>query len=678
MKITATVPAFAGLVFAALALAACTRTGPGARADDGTGRPGGAAAGGDEAKPAKRSAEEQALVAKYRDVIDIPMVRYEWDRNAGDKSVSAELGGPGFTGEGWDTNLEFPALGWAGAPKGGTMRQYLPDWPSTLRLQGENWNGSFNYNVNELCAEALITSHPTTLEHMPVLATHWKTSADRQTYTFRINPETRFSDGSEVTAQDVVANWKFRMDPKLLFPSNALVYGKFDEPVAKSKYIVEVRCKEDNWRNFLYFGGMPIMPAKEISIPGDQYLDKYQNSYTAMSGAYMVRAEDIKMGQTIAITRRTDWWGEKNPAWAGINNIDRFEFEVVKDASLAFEKVKKGELDVFVVPKARWWAEEIPKLDAVTRGLLIPKKIYNDAPIGTSGLALNMKKAPLDDVRVRKALQLLYNRKLMIEKLFFKEYEPLRSYNHGVWTNPENKVYEYDPFGAVELLEEAGFTETNSELYRVKNGKILKFEVIYRSELSEPSLTIFQEDCKKAGIKLELKRLTPATWWDTLTQKEYEIADANWGALVFPNPETSWKSDLADQVSNNNVTAFKSKRVDELLGVYDRAYEVPPRIDVIREIDGIVYKEIPYVLGWYLPSIRFLAWNKYGTPPWGAWRTRDSSDPFWATFWVDPAKEKALNEARKNGSSLPREEPENRFWRAYAIEELRKGSSGGK
>lgn len=622
------------------------------------------------------NAAEDDRIAKYGKDLDIPMVKYEWDRNAGDKSVPAELGGPGFTGEGWTTRLEFPALGDPASRKGGTLRNYLPDWPQTLRQSGENWNQSFNYNVNELCNETLTISHPVTLETCPSLATHWKISADRQTYTFRINPEARFSDGSEVTAQDVVANWKFRMDETLRFPSNIVVYEKFDPPVAKSKYIVEVHCNQDNWRNFLYFGGMPILHSAATSLKGSDYLDRFQNAYPPNSGGYTVRAEDIKMGQSIAITRRTDWWGEKNPAWVGTGNIDRFEFEVIKDENLAFEKAKKGELDVFVVNKAQWWAEEIPKLDPVKRGHLVMKKIYNDQPIGTMGIAINMKKAPLDDLRIRKALQLLFNRKLYNEKLFFNEYDPITSYEYGVWANPSNKPYEFDLFGAVELLEEAGWKEVNSELYRIKGGRVLKFEVIYRSPLSERSLTIYQEDCKKAGIKLELKLLTPATFWDTMTQKQYELAFTNWGALVFPNPETSWKSELADQVSNNNVTAFKNAKVDALLGEYDRAYEVKDRIRVLHEIDAILYAEMPYVLGWYLPSIRFLYWNKISMPPWGTTRVHDSNDPFWASFWIDPDKERALAAARKSGASLPLEERENRFWPAYGVKERRQAGGG--
>jgi microcin C transport system substrate-binding protein len=639
---------------------------------------GGAPAGGAGAvAPAATDAEEDALIAKYEKWFNLPMVKYEWDRNAGDPSVPAELGGPGFTGEGWQTCLEFPTTAWPDAPKGGEMRQVLYDWPATLRLHGENWNSSFNYNVATLCMENLVGLHPVTQQFIPSLATHWKISEDRKTFTYRINPEAKWSDGKPLTADDVVATWKLKMDPKCRFPSTILVYGKFEEPVAKSKYVVEVRCKEDNWRNFLYFGGMSIMPAHEISIPGDQYLEKFQNAFHTMSGPYTVKLEDIQMGKSLTITRRNDWWGEKNPANKGGANIDRYVFEIVTDPSLAFEKVKKGEIDFFPVPRAQWWVEEVPKLDVVKRGLLVMRKVYNDAPLGMSGLAINMKKSPLDDVRIRKALQMLSNRRSMIKNLFFNEYEPHCHYEGGgVWANPDNKVVEYDPVGAVELLEEAGWKDVNQELYRVKDGKVLKFEVIYSSPLSERFLTVYQEDCKKAGIQLELKRLTPASAWKQVTQKEFELADMGWGGLSIPNPETSWKSELADQTGNNNITGFKNARLDALLKEYDLAYDPKKRIDIIREIDGIVYREFPYVQAWFNPSQRFVYWNKFGAPPWGGGKISDADELAYG-LWVDPVKEKQLEEARKDPSkTMPVEEEKNRFWQAWNAWQRRKEKAG--
>ncbi|MDF1797935.1 MAG: ABC transporter substrate-binding protein [Planctomycetota bacterium] len=624
--------------------------------------------GGEEPAPTgsvpKSAAEGEAGEAAPQ--VEIPMVQYQWDPMAGDESIPAAMGGPGFTGEGWDTNMEFLAIGSADAVKGGTMRRYTTDWPATLRQHGKDWNSSINYMVNDLCYESLLMPHPSTLEYIPRLATHWKISEDRSVYTFRINPAARWSDGSEVTANDVVASWKLRMDPKCLDPSSMGTYGKLDEPVAVSKYIVEVKCNQPNWRNFLYFSGMGIFPAAEVSIPGDEYLDKFQNAYTANSGPYIVPPEGIVMGASIELQRREDWWDIDNPAWTGMYNIDTYKYDIVLDPNLAFEKVKKGELDYYLVPRAQWWAQDIPTLDQVERGLLVMRKFYTDAPTGTSGIAINTQRAPLDDLRMRQVLQALYDRELFIDKLYYNEYEPLQSYYQGgTYQNQDNELFEYDPYLAEDLLIEMGYTEKDNEGYLVRDGQRLSFSLTYSSTFTQ-NLTIFQENCKDAGIEIELKYETPAARWKTMRQKKFDLTSTAWGALVFPNPETSFHGKYADQVDNNNVTSFSDPRVDELCTAYDEEYDVEVRREIIREIDGIIYGQMPYVLGWYNPAQRMLFWNKFSMPEWGGYRTADY-DALHYVWWVDPAKEAALEAALKDpAAKMEAGSRENRFWKHWA------------
>ena len=628
----------------------------------------GAATVQSKAHPTRPVNERGELIEFEQDSydLDIPLVTYAWDPTAGDSAVSAEDGGPGFTGEGWTTNLTFPALGSDKAVKGGTIRMYEPNWPATLRLAGKDYNTTFNYRAVDLCLEGLLTVHPTTLEFIPVLATHWKISDDKSTYTFRINPEARWSDGKEVTAADVVATYNLHMDERILQPSDQITYGKMETPIAHSKYIVSVKVKEESWRNFLYFSGMAIMPAHEISIPGDEYLKKYQNAYTATSGPYTLG--EIEMNKSMSLVRRDDWWGKNNPAWTGIYNFDEYHVQVIQDLSLAFEKAKKGELDYFVVPKAQWWAEELvpAKSEQIRRGLLQKRKFFNDAPIGTAGIAINSTRPPLDDVRMRKALGMLRNRPLLIDELFYNEYEPLTSFwQGGTYQNRNNVMLPYDPVGAVELLVDLGYTEIDGQGYRTKNGQRLSFELSYASKLSEPSLTIYQEDCKAAGIELELKLVDPATRWQNMRKREFDLTSTAWGALVFPNPETSFSGKLATMLDNNNVTAFSDPRVDELLGEYDREYDVKRRQSIIREIDGIIFAAYPYVLDWYGPAQRVMYWNKFSQPEWGVWRVNDN-DSMMYSWWVDPEKERLLEQAKQDSKlMLPTEPIQHKFWQHW-------------
>jgi len=604
------------------------------------------------------------------------MVEYRFDPAAGDPSVSAELGGPGFTGEGWETKLTFPTIGSKEAVKGGSMSLAITDWPATLRMGGQNWNTSLNYTVRDLCFPSLITQHPVTLDYIPGLATHWQVSADKMVYRFRINPRARWSDGTEVTAADYVATYRLWMDPTILFPSNPVVFGKF-EPHAISKYVIEIRCKEENWRNFLYAGGMVILSSKDIGgMTGTEFLDRYQFAYPAFCGPYKVEPGDIVMNQSVTLTRNAEWWDADNPAWTGMYNIGRIRFEVVKEDALVYEKAKRGELDYYVISTAKWFAEDLPKEDCVQRGLLLRLKFFTDAPIGTAGVAMNTQRPPLDDLKIRKALAHLFDRKTMIERLFFDEYAPITSYWQGAtYGNEKNVPVEYDELAADELLTEAGYTGRNSDGWRVKDGKVLEFDLVYRSKGSEKFLTLYQESAQRLGIRLNLRLLSDSTFWKNLQEKEYALAMMNWGALVVPNPETTWKGELASQKNNNNVTAFSDARVDALLVAYDREYDVQRRRQIIKEIDAIVYEQHPYALAWYKPAQRVVVANKFSWPKWGTSRMFEDTQELHYVWWVDPAKEKALEEARKDpAKKLPIPPVENHFWQAWNAAQNAAGS----
>ncbi len=114
----------------------------------------------------------------------------------------------------------------------------------------------------------------------------------------------------------------------------------------------------------------------------------------------------------------------------GLNNFDELNFTVVRDENLVFEKFKKGELDISLINIARQWVEETD-FDNVQRGLVQKRKIYNNPAQGCEGFAFNTRQAPLNDIRVRKALTLLLDRKTLLEKIMHNEYLPENSYYAG-------------------------------------------------------------------------------------------------------------------------------------------------------------------------------------------------------------------------------------------------------
>jgi len=121
-------------------------------------------------------------------------------------------------------------------------------------------------------------------------------------------------------------------------------------------------------------------------------------------------------------------------------------------------------------------------------------------------------------------------------------------------------------------------------------------------------MTVYQEELRKVGIGLNLRLVTPETLFKLVMDRNFTMVSMAWGALLFPNPETSFGSSLADQANNNNITGFKSARVDELLKQYEHEYDQKKRAAIIQEVDGLTAAEYPYLLSW-TPVQRIAYWT---------------------------------------------------------------------
>ena len=256
---------------------------------------------------------------------------------------------------------DYKFYGSPDAKKGGHLKFTMPRFPATFRALGQYYNYTENYYImNALCYESLLSSHPVTLERTPALASHWKISDDKMEFYFRINPDARWSDGQEVTAEDVIASYDIRMDETILMPSTQVTYGKIERPEAISKYIVKVKSRTLNWRNMLYFGGMVILPEHYLKdLDGTAYLEEYNFKMLPGTGPYLIKDEEIINQESYSLVRRDDWWGQDHPTNRYMYNFDRITVNVVKDnPALEFEKMKKGESDFYEITKPPMWVDE--------------------------------------------------------------------------------------------------------------------------------------------------------------------------------------------------------------------------------------------------------------------------------------------------------------------------------
>lgn len=594
-----------------------------------------------------------------------------------DLTTSPEKGGYGF--EKIAEELGYETYVWSendgtffgdpNAVKGGTLQYIHSSFPRTLRTIGQNSSQMINSRIIErLCYEALLGQHPATLDFVPGLATHWYISEDKLTFKYRINPDARWADGKPVIADDIVATWDLRMDETILMPSEQLSFGKFERPVAESKYIVSVTAKTVNWRNFLYFSGMAILPNHILKdLDGTAYLEEYAFSMVTNSGPYFIPEDKIRNQESFILERRDDYWAADDPFSKYMYNFDKIKVSIVKDnTALEYEKFKKGEQDFYTVSQARRWVEETD-YESINMGWVKKQRIFSERPAGTSGYFFNMRKWPFDDKRIRYAFTYLYDRIKMNREMYYNEYGYMNSmYAGSVYENPNNNPFLPDAGKAVALLKEAGYSKRNDEgwLTHDETGRVLSFELSL-PKTYEYMATPVQQMLKEHGMDMQIKFVDYNTMIKNVNERNYQVAMLAYGGLIYPNPETSLKSELADQNDNNNVWGFKSDRVDVLLQEYDTCFDQERRIEIVREIDGIFSDVHPTAWSIVRNYQRILYWDKFGFPDWMFTRYQGDYWDMFRYWWMDETKIQRLENAQANGQKLPQPAMDMKFWPNY-------------
>ena len=132
-------------------------------------------------------------------------------------------------------------------------------FPNNFRAFGKETRSQLNGVIEDLVYENLLGLNSENFKLERKLATHWKVADDSLTFWFRIDPRAKFSDGRDVTAQDVVATYNIKIDEGHGDP-NVYTYWteKFNTPIAETKYIVSVKSKKTEWRNLYGFANFLI------------------------------------------------------------------------------------------------------------------------------------------------------------------------------------------------------------------------------------------------------------------------------------------------------------------------------------------------------------------------------------------------------------------------------------
>jgi microcin C transport system substrate-binding protein len=480
-----------------------------------------------------------------------------------------------------------------------------------------------------------------------ILAQSWEQSADGLTFTLKLRPEAKWSDGKSIVAADVQTYYDVLMNPKHLTPIPRVELARFERPVVVDSLTVQIKAKEAHALNFWSVLGFMAFPS-HVWAQAD--FNKIQWDFPVVSGPYQIK--QLVKEQMITLEKRQDWWGRALGWNAYKYNFQRLKFRFTEDRMKVLELLKKGDVDILPIYTASHWAKNT-EFPSQAKGWVAKQRIYNKEPIGFQGFAFNLRKERFQDLRVRQALALLLNRQALNEKFMFSQYFLLDSYYPDLYPNNNNPAVadlSFDAAKARALLAEARWT-VGADGLLAKDGKVFEIEFL-KADDDTRHLEFYLQDLKKVGIRAKITRLSYAAQQERLDKRDFDMHWTAYGAGRLRDPEAQWISTQADVPNSGNLTGFKDPKADLIIQSLKVTTDPAKRDDLMRELDQILVAQMPMVLLWQADHHRLLWWEKFGMPnlPLGKYLREEAVPIYW---WVDSEALQKLQAAQGADQSLP-------------------------
>ncbi|MDE0092155.1 MAG: ABC transporter substrate-binding protein [Oligoflexia bacterium] len=459
--------------------------------------------------------------------------------------------------------------------------------------------------IQSYILESLLQRDENTYEWKPNLAKSWIISPDGKTFTFELFDNLKWSDGKDLTAQDIKFSFSAYRNPEY----GGIRYLPYFEKMGSAKILnektIQFTVKEP------YFGNFEVIANMDI-IPEHIYKDPKLKMSKNVIGSGPYKLDHYIKGKILVLKRNPLWAGKNNSANKGKWNFPTIVFRFVNSESDTLLRMEKENLDFsYLSPEAF-----LEKTKSEPWGTKIKKVQYsNKQSSGYGFIGLNFKKALFKDKRVRKALAHLLNRKLMNEKFRYNQAELARGpwYFWSDYADPTVPPIEFDPKKASQLLKSAGWADKdkNGILEKTIQGvkKEFNFTLIVSNPESEKYLTLYQEDLKQAGIKLKLKFLDWTSFLRLLDDKNFDSVMLGWsGGSIDLDPKQIWHSESA-QHKGSNFISYSNPQVDSLIDKGRSQLNRQERIKTFQQIYRLIAEDVPYIF-LFNQQKRFYGLNK--------------------------------------------------------------------
>lgn len=566
----------------------------------------------------------------------------------------------------WENGMDNPTIGDPRAKKGGILHNYIPDFPRTLRPIGPQSNSSFRGELYDNIDVSLVNYHPITKNFIPGLAKEWAIGADGRTVYYKLDPDATYDDGVQVKSNDFLFGLFIRLSDNIAAPYEQQYYKEqFSNVTMFTDSIFSISLPEAK-PLLPYFTNITPAPPHFYNEYGPDYEERYQWRIPPTTGAYTVLPEDIKKGRSITLTRVKDWWAKDKKFFKYSNNVDKISYQVIADESKAFELFRLGKIDTFLLGSPEKWYDKM-EIDEYFDGYIAKSQFYNVYPRVPRGMYLNVHKAPLNDINVRKGIAHALNFDKVNTILFYGDADRLEQFSEGFeeFSKPGIRARRFSITKAKEYFAKAGYVKSDREGYLVNNrGKRLKVELSWATHpLNDRMMALLQEEAKKAGLEILLDGQQQMVNFKKIVEKRHQIAYSGWGVTPpFPryyqffHSENAYDANGNVKQQTNNINSYSDPEMDRLCEIVRGAETLEELREASHKVQQIVHDEAIFIPALNTGYVRmaYWKWMKFPQTKLYEFSTPQVYIPIESyLYWIDVAEQTKMMKALKNNEKFP-------------------------
>ncbi len=463
----------------------------------------------------------------------------------------------------------------------------------------------YSQDIVNRVVETLAFPDPDSLTFKPLLASSWTISPDGLSITFQLRKGVTFSDGSPMTADDVVYSYEVGTNPRIDGPAYRQQFERCESCKKIDDYTVVFKFKEPFYQSFENVGAsLYILPK---GFYGKYSIDDFNNSVGLLMGTgpyKMPNPTDWRPNPgKIQLMRNERYWGLAP-------SFDRIVFSQIQQEATELVNFTNGDQDQIGLPPPMY-RQLLSRPEVVER---TNHYEYDTVLAGYAFVAWNQQRGGkptiFADKRVRQALTMLTNRAGFCQSLLLGYATPAPgpyptfSKQH----DPNLQDWAYDPDHAKALLKDAGFEDRGHGVLEQADGTQLSFKLTYgaKQETTDRIMRYMKDDYARAGIHMELDPLDFSILLQRAKNRDYDALSMGWGGGSMEDDIYQMFHSSQMEGDGDDFMSYKNPELDKAIEDARRTIDEPARMELWHKCDRILHEDQPYTFLMNNKQLRFM------------------------------------------------------------------------